>query len=60
MTYPGAGHYFVTPGIPTTDSDKLAFDSGFTMLLGGNPHANAVAHAKAWKSVKSFLGKFLS
>ncbi|MDM8101806.1 MULTISPECIES: acyl-CoA thioester hydrolase/BAAT C-terminal domain-containing protein [Oceanobacillus] len=47
VTYPGAGHYFVAPGMPTTDSDKIAFASGFTMLLGANPHDNAVAHAKA-------------
>ncbi|GGP08815.1 MULTISPECIES: acyl-CoA thioesterase/bile acid-CoA:amino acid N-acyltransferase family protein [Oceanobacillus] len=58
-TYPSAGHYFIAPGMPTTHSDKISFASNSTMLLGGSPHDNAVAHADAWRKAKEFFKEYL-
>lgn len=59
ITYPCAGHYFVAPGMPTTQSDEISFAPGSKMLLGGNPHDIAAAHADAWGRVKGFFEKYL-
>jgi dienelactone hydrolase len=49
VLYPGAGHFFRTPRLPTTATwaDEIAF--------GGEPAATARAHADAWARTIEFL-----
>lgn len=59
VTYPRAGHSFVTPGLPTTQSDETPFASGMKLLLGGNPQDIAAAQADAWQKARLFFEKYL-
>lgn len=60
INYPKAGHAFVAPGLPTTQSIVSPFGSGMEILLGGNPKDNAQAQFDAWQSVKVFFNNYLT
>lgn len=54
INYPKAGHSFVVPGLPTTQSVVS------TYLLGGNPKDNSQAQFDAWQRMKVFFNKYLT
>lgn len=59
INFPKAGHSFVAPGLPTTQSVVSPFGKGMKLLLGGNPKDNSQAQFDAWQSVKVFFTKYL-
>ena len=59
INFPKAGHSFVAPGLPTTQSVVSPFGKGMKLLLGGNPKDNSRAQFDAWQSVKVFFTKYL-
>ncbi len=60
INYPKAGHSFVVPGLPTTQSVVSPFAGGMKLLLGGNPKDNSQAQFDAWEKVKVFFDKYLT
>ena len=60
INFTNAGHAFVTPGFPTTQSVVSPFGNGMKLLLGGNPKDNAHAQFEAWQRVKEFFRKYLA
>jgi dienelactone hydrolase len=53
--YPGAGHLFALPNVPTTVSVARHPVLGKTFAYGGTPSATARAATDAWRSVLDFL-----
>lgn len=60
INFPKAGHSFVVPGLPTTQSVVSPFGKGIKLLLGGNPKDNSQAQFDAWQRVKDFFNKYLT
>lgn len=60
INFPKAGHSFVMPGLPTTQSVVSPFGKNMKLLLGGNPQDNSQAQYSAWQSVKAFFNKYLN
>lgn len=54
--YPGAGHLFGLPNLPTTVSAARHPVLGQTFAYGGTAPANARAATEAWRCVMEFLG----
>lgn len=59
INFPKAGHSFVNPGLPTTQSVMSPFGNG-KLLLGGTPKDNSQAQFDAWENVKVFFNKYLA
>lgn len=60
INFPNAGHSFVVPGLPATQSVTSPFGPEMTLLLGGNTKDNSQAQFEAWQKVKVFFTKYLS
>lgn len=58
INYPKAGHSFVIPGFPTSQSVTSPYGKG-SLLLGGTPKDNAQAQFDAWQRTVDFFREFL-
>lgn len=59
INFPKAGHSFVAPGFPTTQSVVSPFGNG-KLLLGGTPKDNSQAQFDAWQRAVDFFSEFLT
>ena len=60
INFSKAGHSFMAPGLPTTQSVVSPFGKGMELLLGGNPKDISQAQFEAWKRVKGFFNNYLT
>lgn len=58
INYPKAGHSFVIPGLPTTQSVISPYGNG-KLLLGGWPKVNSEAQFDAWSRTVEFFSESL-
>lgn len=59
VSYPGAGHGFRTPYLPTTERSLRRFFLPKPITFGGTPAAIADADADAWRRVVDFFRRHL-
>jgi len=58
INYPNAGHSFVVPGLPTSQSVTSPYGKD-SLLLGGTPKDNSQAQFDAWQRTVDFFKEFL-
>ncbi len=60
LTYPGAGHLIIPPGLPATFTASMHALAGRLLAFGGTPKDNAAACMDAWRNVLAFLRESLT